>query len=334
MTRNARSRILFSTRCHAMDRNPYIQQLAQHLRDSGLHVDAWTWRTALLRRYDVLHVHWPEYIVSHRRGWLARVNAVLSTLLLLRLRLQQTPVVRTVHNDVPHFAMTRGAQWRTHKLDASTVHHIQLHKGVTNRSDTVILHGHYSDWFARYPHSAPVPGRFLFFGLIRPYKNVPALVEAFKQVPDSDASLSIVGEPESDSGAAELISLTALDSRIDLDLAFASEDVLARHITSASVVVLPYSNMFNSGAALLALSLGRRVLVADSPSMRSLAAEVGSAWVRTFDGAISDADLVAAMEYPGSTEPPDLTEREWTRAARAHRDVYMRAMAHPRGKGI
>ena len=44
-----------------------------------------------------------------------------------------------------------------------------------------ILHGHYRDWFAEYPRDPMVRGRMAYFGLIRRYKNVDALLRAFRE---------------------------------------------------------------------------------------------------------------------------------------------------------
>lgn len=332
MNPEARQTVLFSTRRHAMVRNPYIEQLAQHLEELGVEVKPWSWRTALTRRYDLLHVHWPEYVIGHRRRVLAIMHALLSSALLARLRRRRIPVVRTLHNHTPHFVLGRRAQSRLGRLESLTTHTFHLHRGNEGPSDSVVPHGHYQDWFAKFPRAEMSPGRILFFGLIRSYKNVPALISAFRETSDSSLSLVVIGESESAELAQSLASQAAPDSRISLDLKFADDNELAWQISSASLVVLPYSEVFNSGAALLALSLGRRILVADSPTMRSLADEVGDGWVQTFTGAITASDLTAALNQPRCLAEPDLSQRSWPDAARAHAAGYSSAIQalHPK----
>lgn len=321
-------RVLFSTRHHAMDRNPYLRQLEMHLSDQDVSVRPWAWRTALLGRYDVLHVHWPEYIVTHRRPHIAAVNAVLSYLLLVRLQLVGTPVVWTVHNEQPHFTVNRGARRRLRWLNRLVVERIQLHDAPPAENQTLILHGDYQDWYAQYPQYSPRSGRILFFGLIRAYKNVPALIAAFASLPGADLTLRVVGEPDDDSLRDELVRSAARDDRVHLILGFASEADLAAEISSASLVVLPYSHVFNSGAALLALSLGRPILVASSDSMQSLGHEVGDGWVLTYDGALAPDQLTSALAIAESRpdERPRLDDRSWTHGASLHKQVYRHAL--------
>ena len=53
-----------------------------------------SWPRAILGAYDVLHVHWPEFLVRQRTPVGRFVKAILAHLLLLRLDLMETPVVR------------------------------------------------------------------------------------------------------------------------------------------------------------------------------------------------------------------------------------------------
>jgi beta-1,4-mannosyltransferase len=47
--------------------NPYLVMLAQSLREQpGVTVLPFSWRTALVGRFDVYHSHWPEILVGGR----------------------------------------------------------------------------------------------------------------------------------------------------------------------------------------------------------------------------------------------------------------------------
>ena len=71
----------------------------------------------------------------------------------------------------------------------------------------VIPHGAF-DYLTRLPEEKPLPAELegaegpviLFFGLLRPYKGIENLLEAFRQV--EGAELWIVGNPRMDVGAA------------------------------------------------------------------------------------------------------------------------------------
>jgi beta-1,4-mannosyltransferase len=100
--------------------------------------------------------------------------------------------------------------------------------------------------------------------------------------------------------------------------------------------VLPYAEMLNSGAALLALSLRRPILVPRNDVNDLLAAEVGEAWVQRFDGPLEAADLLralAAVRAAGlASAAPDLTRRSWDGVGESHAAVYAEVLAQVRGR--
>ena len=79
--------------------NPYIVMLREALEGTpGVRVLTFSWRTALTADYDVFHVHWPDILASGQSPLKTLARQALLALLLLRLRLTRTPVVRTLHN--------------------------------------------------------------------------------------------------------------------------------------------------------------------------------------------------------------------------------------------
>ena len=79
--------------------NPYVVMLADSLRAlPTVEVRYFSWKTALLSRYDVFHAHWPEILASGRSPLRKLVRQALFVLLLLKLRITRTPAVRTLHN--------------------------------------------------------------------------------------------------------------------------------------------------------------------------------------------------------------------------------------------
>src|SRR2546423_439948 len=176
--------------------NPYLVQLVRALPDD-VRTDYFSWRRALAGRYDVLHLHWPEVLLRSPSRARALARRAATTLLLGVLRARRIAVVRTLHNPQPHEqpplldrAVLRG-------LDRSTTRWIRLNPFTAEpdpaRTST-ILHGHYRDWFG--PAGRPaVPGRLLCFGLLRPYKGVESLLEAFGELDEGSLGLRVVGAP-------------------------------------------------------------------------------------------------------------------------------------------
>lgn len=325
-------RVLVSNREPRSTTNPYITMLTTALRRTpGVEVATFSYPTALFGRYDVVHLHWPETILGQggRRfsGRLARW--VLTALLLIRLTIARTPVVRTMHN-VEHPADVSGAQrlllrW----FDRLTAHHIVLNDRTECAAPrTTIPHGHYRDWYTG-PRSPVAPGRLQYVGLVRRYKGVEGLVEAFRSVTDDSLTLGIAGAASSRELAATITTLADGDPRVALRFGYLSDDELVDAVTAAELVVLPYRFMHNSGTVLAALSLDRPVLVPDTPVNADLAAEAGPGWIHTFTGDLTGGAIVAALS--AAREPrtacPDLSAREWDDAGQAHLAVYRAALS-------
>ena len=312
--------------------NPYITMLTTALRRTpDVEVVTFSHRAALLGRYDVLHLHWPETILGlgGRRltGRVARW--VLAALLLVRLTLTRTPVVRTVHN-VEHPADAGPLQrFLLRWFDRLTTHRILLNERTECPGPvTTIPHGHYRDWYTG-ARSPAVPGRLQYVGLVRRYKGVEGLVEAFRSVTDDSLTLGVAGAASTTELAATITALADGDPRVTLRFDFLSDDELVAAVTGAELVVLPYRFMHNSGTVLAALSLDRPVLVPQSPVNTDLATEVGPGWIHTFAGDLTGADIEAALgavRAPRSAAP-DLSAREWADAGQAHLAVYRRALA-------
>ncbi len=146
-----------------------------------------TWRRAILRRYDVFHVHWPEILVRGRTTGRQAVRQFLFAALLARLTAGRTAVVRTVHNLERPNDLTKVQRALLDRLDRLTTLRILINDSTPlprEQASVTILHGHYADWFAAQPRSAREPGRIGFVGLIRPYKGVASLISAFRATTD------------------------------------------------------------------------------------------------------------------------------------------------------
>ena len=89
----------------------------------------------------------------------------------------------------------------------------------------------------------------LFFGQIRPYKNIPELIRVFSRLQRTDARLLIVGGVSNDRLERE-VREAASDERVLLRLGPIPDDQLHRYLAAATLVVLPYREILNSGSAL------------------------------------------------------------------------------------
>jgi glycosyltransferase involved in cell wall biosynthesis len=164
---------------------------------------------------------------------------------------------------------------------------------------------------------------YAFLGLIRTYKNVPGMIRAFRLIPDAVGRLLVAGRAHDDRLAEEVARAAEGDDRVVLRTDFVPPEEVQLYMGSADLVVLPYAEIFNSGAALLALSFQRPILVPEVPTFVELQEDVGPPWVRTYEGPLSPEALRAGMAVSTPDEPAPLDRFDWNVTARETVELYV-----------
>lgn len=318
----------------------YVDQLALHMPNS-VALRYFSWRVAIFGRYDVFHVHWPEFLVRADGAHKTNLKKFLARIFIIRLRLSRTPVIRTLHNLTPHEGVSTSEISFVDSLDSLVRSYIRLnHLTIVNNSRPVvtILHGDYVERFSsliddRTPQRA---GVLLSIGLIRPYKGVLELIEAVDVLP-GQYSLRVVGKPV-DPAIQEQIELASKNHpRVSTSFGFVPDKQLVKEILGSEIVVLPYLEIHNSGILLAALSVGRPVLATKSATTEALQSEVGSNWIQLFDGDISGEKIDIAMRAIRNSERsqyPSFNGRTWHAVAQQHATLYWKTLAErPGAKG-
>jgi beta-1,4-mannosyltransferase len=327
--------VMHTTRDQKDKANPYTLMLMSSMPGDIKAVD-FRWTRAVAGKCDVVHLHWPELLLRDSLAWKRVVRKVLFTVMYLRWAATRMPIVETVHNISPHEPGSRYERKILSALSRRTTAWIKLNPvdiSVPAGRIVEIPHGHYRDWFKDCPRPDFARGRYLFFGLIRPYKNVEGLIDAFTQLNDPDTSLRIVGASSDPAFHDAILVLQAQRDDVSAECTFVSDWQLAEEIGRAELVVLPYKEFYNSGAALLALSLGRPVLTPRSRASELLQDEFGKEWVLLYSGPLSGADLKDALQLRRALQTecamPDLSQREWMSISDAHAKLY-RSVSKPR----
>jgi glycosyltransferase involved in cell wall biosynthesis len=142
--------------------------------------------------------------------------------------------------------------------------------------------------------TAPVA---LFFGLLRPYKGLDVLMEAWRRLaPELDAELWIAGMPRMD--------ISPLRSMAPPGVRFFTEYVSGAELLwllrRASLVVLPYREIDASGAAFTALGAGVPLLLSDAGSFPEIAATGAARIVAAQDSVALAQALTALLADPES----------------------------------
>ncbi len=314
----------------------YTSMLYAAVAEAGVEVDEITTRKLIRNRYDVIHLHWPEYYL-YRRPFPTMV--VRSTLFLAALswaRRRGGKVVWTAHNLSPHEGTpARYSDWFyrvfTGLVDL-VVSPTESGIGLVRRrfprlsgaSTAVIPLGHLR---GRYPDSrsrkfsrerlliAPESTVATFFGNVRPYKNVPALIREFREIADPQAVLLVAGRPRDDVMRAQVEAAANGDDRVRLHLGYISDDAVQDYLRAADIVVLPYTESSNSFVALLALSFDRPILAPGIGAFPELAAMVGTRWVKLYEGDLTASALAEELESSAlrhsDDSSPDLDAFSW-----------------------
>ncbi len=317
--------------------NPYIHMLDEALAGTdGVEHLRFNRRRALFGRYDVLQLHWPEtLLLGESTGLKAAARRLYVAALLTRLRFSRIAVIRTVHN----VELPSGTTALEHRMLAE-FERLADYRIVLNEltevpagvDSSVIPHGHYRDWYRNGTDIETVPGALGFVGLVRRYKGVETLIDAFAKTKAEfpDATLRVSGNPSTEELATEIRRLADGDPRVEFDLRFLSEGDFAAAMRRCAGVVLPYRFMHNSGAVLAALSLDRPVLVPRNDVNIALAEEVGPGWIHLYDGELDASDLAQYLRLLDDGVPsvrPNLERREWANTGIQHRDAFDRAIA-------
>jgi len=115
----------------------------------------------------------------------------------------------------------------------------------------------------------------LFFGAIRPYKGLQNLVSAFQILPHNQEPyrLIIAGEPKKGSDTylrdiQQAIEKHSSKTRILRKLEFIPDEETELYFKAADVLVLPYTEVFQSGVLFLAYSFGLPVIASNVGSFR------------------------------------------------------------------
>jgi glycosyltransferase involved in cell wall biosynthesis len=129
----------------------------------------------------------------------------------------------------------------------------------------VIHHGAF-DYLTRLPEEKPLPAELegaegpviLFFGLLRPYKGLDTLLEAFRRV--EGAELWIAGNPRMDLAPLHALAAEA-PGRVRLLARFVEDAEIPALMRRADIVVLPYRDAEHSGVLYAALAFGKPLVL-------------------------------------------------------------------------
>jgi glycosyltransferase involved in cell wall biosynthesis len=248
----------------------------------------------------------------------------------VRLLPPARPRVLTAHDVLPReprpgqVAATRRL---ARKMDAVVVHsengaqRLREEVGVDTERVRVIPHGTF-DYLTRLPEETPLPEELrdvegpvvLYFGLMREYKGIDVLLDAFREV--RGAELWVVGMPR-----MPLEPLRERAARVPSTVRFVPRFVTDPEIPAffrrADLVALPYRQIDQSGVLYTALAFGKPLVLSAVGGFTELAERHGAA-VAVPPG---DAQALAAA-VQGLLDDPGRRDELAAAAARAAAGPY------------
>lgn len=313
----------FYRRAMARERSTNVRRalrLAEHLPDMLRH------RRAGGRGVDVVHYQWLT-LEALDAALLARGAArVFTSHNVLRRgtgRVREEGARRVadaVDAVVVHTRAGAGAMVERYGADPAKVH--------------VIPHGAF-DYLARQRNEAPLPPELatvegpviLCFGVLRPYKGVDVLLEAFEGI--EGAELWIVGRPWMDVEPLRAAAARAGGTVRFVDR-FVAEHELPAYFRRADVVALPYRDIDQSGVLYTALAFGKAIVASAIGGFAEVAEDHGAlvpvpsgdplALRAAIAALVADADARAARESAAAAAAAG--PYSWNEAARLTLALY------------
>jgi glycosyltransferase involved in cell wall biosynthesis len=283
--------VFFNRRSNSNGRNPIdrpISQSEQTVQILGflkiLRLRLLLYKTAialLLHRPDVIHIQW---LIDRSEDY---------KFIRLLKRLGFTTVY-TVHDLLPQEAEAHPDYDVIRKIyrtvDAIIVH-AERHKteiisvfGVDSSKVHVIPHGSNGLFYTKNPVSkeiarkeldiSPAQKVILFFGIIKRYKGLEYLVEAFQEIKkEVDNALLLVvgsiydGDREGFKYYSRLIDKLRTRDDVICVPDYIRFEKIGEYFCAADVVVLPYTKTYTSGILLTAYAAGRPTVVTDTGAL-------------------------------------------------------------------
>lgn len=181
------------------------------------------------------------------------------------------------------------------------------------------------------PDRRPGPVRLLYFGVIRPFKGVEDLLEAFARLDETAAAgfeLTVVGETwEGWTRPAELIAGHRFADRITFVNRYVSDAEADRLFREADAVVLPYHRSSSSGPLQMAMGRGLPVLVTSVGGLVEAAdGYAGAVFVPPQDPAALAAGLARLVPLVGRRYP---AAADWDETRKRYDRLFDQLAARP-----
>jgi len=294
------------------------------------------------QKTDVIVMQWWTSSVAHMQLFLAITNTLkIKSKLILEMHEIVDPLEESIL-PIRLYSRIMG-RWLMSRVDAFVVHSNSVKHQVariyhlSDSSIFVIPLGLYDAYYRHIDKQEAIDKlgikeRFviLYFGLIRKYKGVPYLVEAFNKLPQDIAQhsqLVIAGEDWGDeTSLGNVVSSSPYKEQITYKPQFVPDDMIPKYFSAADVVVLPYLRTAGSAVANIAMAYGKPIITSDIKTMREcLGTYAGATFVPVGNSATIAEKLMEIYTQCKSGKsmlynPPQNT---WDEIARQYEAIFV-----------
>ncbi|MBI3315869.1 MAG: glycosyltransferase [Candidatus Omnitrophica bacterium] len=259
--------------------NPYQSELAKALFKEGVEV-SYESRPG----QTVWHLHWPEPFLFGKNAVSTVFKTLYFSIKIFLAWARGVKLVRTVHNLTSHEGKYPAAEYAFNRLNIAMARGVIVH--CPSGREALVRRYHLSDRLRKKIHVIPhgnflgsypndlsrtqararlgLDGErgtvFLLFGLLRRYKGVEDLLNAFEKLKTPGVSLVIAGKPADLSVSEAVTAACRHDGRVRFYPGFIPADEVQIYFNAADAVVMPYTKILSSSVLFLAMSFGKAVI--------------------------------------------------------------------------
>lgn len=282
------------------------------------------WKKQLFKRvvssgYKVFHMHWPSHNILKAKNTAEAWERFICFYAIIKLmKIRGKKIFWTVHNLQNHEGnFPRLQRYIENVLYSNVDGFITMNKqglelikrrvkDPKKQRVAYIPHPHYKTYYLNNISQKEAREKigvsnydfiFLFIGQIRQYKNVPALIKAFKELNTKNTALVIAGSVYKDMSASALKELIGDAGNIKLYDYLIEDNDMQVFLNAADLVVNPYMGVFNSGSVLLNLSFNKPTLAPELYALTELKDLFGERWIKLYKGELTSGIMEQAMKH-------------------------------------
>lgn len=267
--------------------NRYVKIIVDSLKERGFEVLGLkdVLKTPLLFfKVEVIHLNWFESLRGSSHFFVT-ISFLKQYFKLLFFKLFRIKIIWTMHNKKPHDTAYSFFKKRIFKKVAQSSHGVIIHSLISkkilvdelNINPNKIHYCPHPNYINEYGNIIDNRRknenlRLLFFGMLRPYKNIELLMEVVDEIKDLDVELRIVGKPETEKYGSFLKEYKSNNKSIKIELGFLKDNMIPKYFSECDLLVIPlnFESSLNSGSAILAFSYKKTVICPEIGTIKNL----------------------------------------------------------------